>query len=498
MRRRAVALALVLALLPVPAQAAPLSATEKAEIGKLMHGLVIMGTSWRAVGDATAFTTTASRAALRDVLAGMIAIETDLWRGYALILHVNPAAPGDTATFAAYEALPRASWVAEGKTKINAAIAGITATQALIDTATAIGGQAAGYYTVLGSAKSHLTTTNNDISGFNQSLTYLGPRDTPWFPQIVSPHGDWVKATRLIFAALNRVLLASTQMKLVFDAQAQGEAEMPTSTNSAFNLFLSNSGTLINKYPRVLGSWTNVPDPVHCQFSPHHFMGRMLEHLTQIGSESNSQTTPHKGGEISGAPYLFDMAAIFGSGLQVPLRVPLETRPLTWVKYNNALGHWFEAWQAQDGAVWEIMAFPQGVTIDQLRTQSGRTNDSNIPPVCPDVNTPTVAVDYPANGQTVQGRQTIQTSCVDTIMTTAQAASMSGSGYGATVGVFCNKVEIKIDGVIRATVTSLPYDYAWNTSAESNGSHTIQVVGYDAAGNSTASSTITVTVAGGV
>lgn len=66
---------------------------------------------------------------------------------------------------------------------------------------------------------------------------------------------------------------------------------------------------------------------------------------------------------------------------------------------------------------------------------------------------------------------------------------------GDNVGV--TRVEIFVGGDLKATVTSAPYQYSWNTAGEANGDYMIRVVAYDAAGNSS-SDDLTVRVTGGV
>jgi thermitase len=83
----------------------------------------------------------------------------------------------------------------------------------------------------------------------------------------------------------------------------------------------------------------------------------------------------------------------------------------------------------------------------------------------PDTTAPTVSINSPANGATIVG--------------TSNTVSISASDNKAVTSVV-----IAIDGVDKATLTSAPYTYAWNTSGLSIGSHTIKATAFDAAGNS--------------
>jgi hypothetical protein len=96
---------------------------------------------------------------------------------------------------------------------------------------------------------------------------------------------------------------------------------------------------------------------------------------------------------------------------------------------------------------------------------------SNTPP---DTTPPVVSIGAPAAGATVSGTTTVSVTASDNV--------------GLT------KVELYVDGVLYGTDTTAPYSFAWNTTQSLNGSHSLQVVAADAAGN-TASATRTVTVA---
>jgi len=94
----------------------------------------------------------------------------------------------------------------------------------------------------------------------------------------------------------------------------------------------------------------------------------------------------------------------------------------------------------------------------------------------PDSTPPTVSVTSPANGGTVSG----------TITITAAASDDVG-----VVGV-----QFKLDGNnLGAEDTAPPYNFSWNTTQATNGSHTLIAVARDAAGHTTTSLAVSVTVA---
>src|SRR3989344_2411198 len=91
-----------------------------------------------------------------------------------------------------------------------------------------------------------------------------------------------------------------------------------------------------------------------------------------------------------------------------------------------------------------------------------------------DTTVPTVSLTAPANNASVSG----------TINVTATASD----NFGVT------NVEFYLDDVLNSTDTSSPYSYSLNTTALTNAAHTITAKAYDAAGNATISSAVTVTV----
>jgi hypothetical protein len=99
-----------------------------------------------------------------------------------------------------------------------------------------------------------------------------------------------------------------------------------------------------------------------------------------------------------------------------------------------------------------------------------------VPPPPADTTPPTVSITAPAGGATVSG--------------TTAAISATASDNVGVVGV-----QFKVDGSnVGAEVTTSPYTTSWNTTAFVNGTHTLTVVARDAAGNTTTSQAVTVTV----
>ncbi len=84
-----------------------------------------------------------------------------------------------------------------------------------------------------------------------------------------------------------------------------------------------------------------------------------------------------------------------------------------------------------------------------------------------------------------------------TIASPTSGASVSGTvsfNVNAADNVAVSKVEFYIDGALRSTDTTSPYSFSWDTTTSANGGHTLLAKAYDAAGNSTTSASVSVTV----
>lgn len=97
------------------------------------------------------------------------------------------------------------------------------------------------------------------------------------------------------------------------------------------------------------------------------------------------------------------------------------------------------------------------------------------PPPTGDTTPPTVSVSAPANGATVSGSTSITANASDNVGVAGVQFRLDGANFGSED-------------------TIAPYTVTWNTTASSNGTHTVMAIARDAAGNVTNSSTISVTV----
>jgi hypothetical protein len=89
-----------------------------------------------------------------------------------------------------------------------------------------------------------------------------------------------------------------------------------------------------------------------------------------------------------------------------------------------------------------------------------------------DITPPTVSITSPSPGANVSGNVTIATSA------------------GDDVGVV--SVSLYVDNALIGTDTSAPFNFKWNTAHVASGSHVLQAVARDAAGNPGSSELVTV------
>ena len=93
----------------------------------------------------------------------------------------------------------------------------------------------------------------------------------------------------------------------------------------------------------------------------------------------------------------------------------------------------------------------------------------------PDTTPPTVSLTAPANGATVSSTITVSANATDNIAVASVQFQLDGANLGSSD-------------------TTAPYSMSWNTTAASNGPHTLRAIATDTSNNSTASVSVTVTV----
>lgn len=113
-----------------------------------------------------------------------------------------------------------------------------------------------------------------------------------------------------------------------------------------------------------------------------------------------------------------------------------------------------------------------GGAIDHSKVSNLNTMTFQKPPST-DTTPPTVSITSPASGALLRGTATLTSAASD------------------NVGVV--KVEFYVDSVLKGTVTTSPYSFAWDTTTSSDGTHALSAKAYDAATNVGTSAAVSVT-----
>ena len=92
-----------------------------------------------------------------------------------------------------------------------------------------------------------------------------------------------------------------------------------------------------------------------------------------------------------------------------------------------------------------------------------------------DITPPTVSVSAPAAGATLTGTTPVNATAADNIGVAGVQFTLDGANLGAED-------------------TSAPYSVSWNTTTATNGAHALRAIARDAAGNTTTSAPVSVTV----
>jgi hypothetical protein len=149
--------------------------------------------------------------------------------------------------------------------------------------------------------------------------------------------------------------------------------------------------------------------------------------------------------------------------------IPVSAGPLK-IGGNAIWSEWFS------GRIDDVRIYNRGLTAAEVARDRDTPVGGASPPPPPDTTAPTVSVSAPTAGATVSG------SNVAVSATAADNVGVSG-------------VQLRVDGVSLGNEdTTAPYGATWDTTTVANGTHTLTAVARDAAGNSTTSAGVGVTV----
>ena len=172
--------------------------------------------------------------------------------------------------------------------------------------------------------------------------------------------------------------------------------------------------------------------------------------------------------------YTYDgsTARLFVDGVEttvnnVTATAPDTSRPLRIG--GNAM--WSEFF---DGLIDEVRVYDRPLTTAQIATDM-QTPVGGAQQPAVDATPPAVAIAGPAGGSTVNGSVSVAANASDDVGVSAVQFQLDGQDLGAAD-------------------SSAPYEVSWDTRAAADGTHRLTAVARDAAGNTTTSSPVTVTV----
>src|SRR3989344_620791 len=208
-----------------------------------------------------------------------------------------------------------------------------------------------------------------------------------------------------------------------------------------------------------------------------------------VGSAPNNQFQVAIYSDVNGAPGILiassaSQTIIPDAWNTVPIAATLTPNTFYWLVYNsNGTSSFQNNGKFDTGTTGQTVRRSQtfatwpssyGTPVNTFATRSSMYVTYGAVTAPSDTTVPTVSLTAPANNASVSG----------TINITATASD----NFGVT------NVEFYLDDVLNSTDTSSPYSYSLNTTALTNAAHTITAKAYDAAGNATISSAVTVTV----
>jgi hypothetical protein len=271
--------------------------------------------------------------------------------------------------------------------------------------------------------------------------------------------------------------------------------------------YSGGSGDLVSHYNIAAGTWTTYGLGTDAVGRNHYIHRGMVaadtasRHIYAVGGDSGRLYRYHidqhrmedlgsvPGGSISfGSDASNNSYSVWDSVNKVLLFFRIDTRTIHIYKPSS------RTWESptvvtdppgQRPWVRHAMVFDpyQNVLALMGHTESGSKiwlyryaqGSTSSPPPSSDTTKPTVSVTSPVGGSTVSGSISVAATATDNV---------------GVVGV-----QFKVDGVnVGAEDTTAPYGVTWATTGVGNGTHSVTAVARDAAGNTTTSAAVTVTV----
>ena len=191
-----------------------------------------------------------------------------------------------------------------------------------------------------------------------------------------------------------------------------------------------------------------------------------------LGSLVVNITSPASGSTVSGSITVNASVSIVGALTVVGVQFRLDGSNLGAEDTSNPYGVSWNTTTTGNGSH-TLSAVGRDLLGVRWTSDPVTVTVSNGPP--PDTAPPTVSITSPSSGSTVSNTITVTASASDNVGVAGVQFKLDGSNLGGED-------------------TSSPYSVSWNTTAASNGSHTLTARARDAAGNATTSSKVTVSV----
>ena len=178
--------------------------------------------------------------------------------------------------------------------------------------------------------------------------------------------------------------------------------------------------------------------------------------------------------------HVYQLSSWYTSSVAVPFVVYYRTASGGWVYWKTSPAQPASSGWRQAG--WTTPAVPAGATavsfgLALTGVGTVTTDDYALIDIQPDSTSPTVSLTAPTSGSTVSGPVTLSATATDNVAVT--------------------RVDFAVDGTVIGSSTAAPYQVTWNSAAAGNGSHAVSATAYDAAGNASTPSSVTVTSSNG-
>jgi hypothetical protein len=180
-------------------------------------------------------------------------------------------------------------------------------------------------------------------------------------------------------------------------------------------------------------------------------------------------TTPTTGATVTGASVALSATAADNVGV-AGVQFKVDGTNLGFEVTNSPYTTSWDSTKVANGSH-TITAVARDTSGNTTTSSSVAVTVNNIP----DTTAPTVSLTAPTAGSTVSNTAAVSATAADNV-------GVAG-------------VQFKLDGAnLQAEDTTSPYSINWNTATATNGAHTLTAVARDAAGNTTTSSSVAVTV----